>query len=52
MERKVGACFEVELIMPISGGPKEKHRSTNRSTMRFDTSIPPVILTSEVRKEI
>ena len=51
-ERKVGAYFEVELIMPISGGPKEKQRSTNCSTMRFDTSIPPVILTSEVRKEI
>jgi hypothetical protein len=38
--------------MPKSGGPKENHRSTNRSTIRFDTSIPPVILTSEVRKEI
>jgi hypothetical protein len=37
--------------MPISGGPKEKHRTTNHSTTRFDTSIPPVILTSEVRKE-
>ena len=38
--------------MPTSGGPKENHRSTKRSTMRFDTSNPPVILTSDVRKEI
>jgi len=37
--------------MPTSEGPKENHSSTNRSTMRFDTSIPPVILTSKVRKE-
>jgi len=37
--------------MPISGGPKENHNSSNRSTMRFETSIPPVILTSKVRKE-